>query len=91
MNEGKPKDPTHPSGPIKIGKYVVKVDRDLCIGAATCVAVALKAFALDKEAKAVILETADEELPETIIEAAKSCPTAAIMIEDENGNKVWPK
>ncbi len=34
--------------------YKVKVDRDLCIGAASCVAVAPKTFELDNEGKAVI-------------------------------------
>ncbi|OGK30195.1 hypothetical protein A3F29_00810 [Candidatus Roizmanbacteria bacterium RIFCSPHIGHO2_12_FULL_33_9] len=68
----------------------VKVDRDLCIGAATCIAVAVKTFNLDTEAKAVILDSADEETRDAIIEAAKSCPTAAIIIHDENGKQIYP-
>lgn len=79
-----------PSGPLKVGKYTVFVDRNLCIGAASCVAVAPKTFALDNEAKAIILPTAEEELPETIIDSAKACPTAAIIIHDETGKQVFP-
>lgn len=86
-----PKDPQKPSGPVKVGKYSIRVDRDLCIGAATCVALATKTFELDGEAKAIILDSADGEIPETIVDAALGCPTAAIIIEDENGNKVFPK
>lgn len=71
-------------------KITVKVDRDLCIGAATCVAVAPKMFVLDNEAKAIILETAGEETYETALDAAKSCPVAAIFIEDETGKQIYP-
>jgi len=85
------KDPKNPSGPVVVHKYKVWVDRALCIGAATCVAVAPKSFELDNEAKAVILETTDQDTIETIIEGAKSCPVAAIIIEDEKGNRVFPK
>jgi len=84
------KDPKNPSGPVTVKGMSVKVDRDLCIGAATCIAVAVKTFNLDTEAKAVILDSADEETRDAIIEAAKSCPTAAIIIHDENGKQIYP-
>lgn len=71
-------------------KYKIKIDRDLCIGAATCVAVAPKAFALDNEAKAILLPTANEETDQTILDAAKSCPVAAIIVTDETGKQVYP-
>jgi len=85
------KDPKKPSGPVNVHKYKVWVDRSLCIGAATCIAVAPNTYELDVEAKAVILETADQDTIETIIESAKACPVAAVFIEDEKGNKVYPK
>lgn len=78
------------SGPRKIGNWTVTVDRNLCIGAASCVAVAPKTFNLDNEAKAIILDTAGEETPETIMDSAKSCPVAAIIIHDENGKQIYP-
>lgn len=84
-------DPNNPSGPVKVKKLKVRVDRQLCIGAATCVAVAPQTFVLDADAKAVILETSVNDDDTTIIEAAKACPVAAIFIEDENGNKIFPK
>lgn len=86
-----PKDKKNPSGPVNIRNLKVTVDRDLCIGAATCVAIAPKTFNLDSEAKAIILDISVDELDESIIEAAKSCPTSAIFIEDEKGNRIWPK
>lgn len=84
-------DPKNPSGPVKVKKLKITVDRNLCIGAATCVAIAPKTFLLDNEAKAVIVKTADQEEEQTVIDAAKGCPVAAIIIEDEQGNKIFPK
>ncbi|KKR33207.1 MAG: hypothetical protein UT63_C0021G0015 [Candidatus Gottesmanbacteria bacterium GW2011_GWC2_39_8] len=81
---------SNPSGPTKVGKLTVTVDRNLCIGAATCIAVAPKTFELDNEAKAIILDTAVEDSPETIMDAAKACPVAAIIINDENGKQIYP-
>ena len=84
-------DPKNPSGPVTVGKLKIHIDRDLCIGAATCVAVAPKTFVLDSEAKAIVLQTAQEESPETIIESAKACPVAAIIVEDETGKRIFPE
>jgi ferredoxin len=73
-----------------MAKYKVKVIRDLCIGAASCVAISPKVFQLDNEAKAIVLdETADTD--ENILAAAQSCPVNCVIVEDENGNQVWPK
>lgn len=85
------KDPTHPSGPVKVKNYTIRVDRDLCIGAATCIAIAPQVYVLDSEAKAVIINTADAQDDTAVIDAAKGCPVAAIFIEDEKGNRIYPK
>ena len=67
----------------------VKVDRELCIGVSNCVAFAPTVFKLDNQNKVVVLDSnsIDEE---TLIEAAKSCPENAIIIEDEEGNQLYP-
>ncbi|OGZ56669.1 MAG: hypothetical protein A3G60_03870 [Candidatus Ryanbacteria bacterium RIFCSPLOWO2_12_FULL_47_9c] len=64
------------------------VDRDLCIGAASCVAIAPGVFALDNENKAIVINDkgADDE---TILLAAQSCPTRAIILFDEKGNQIY--
>ncbi|MEK7481000.1 MAG: ferredoxin [Patescibacteria group bacterium] len=71
----------------KIGK--IYVDRDLCIGAASCVAIAPAVFQLDEENKAYVADEkgADDE---TILLAAKSCPTKAIIVFDTEGNQIYP-
>lgn len=72
------------------GKYRVKVMRSKCIGAASCVAIAPKVFALDGTNLAYVIS--EDELDETKLLAAQSCPTAAIVIEDiGSGEQVWPK
>ena len=65
------------------------VDRGLCIGAASCIAVAPGVFELDGENKAVVYNDkgADDE---TILLAAKSCPTQAVLLFDEEGNQIYP-
>lgn len=80
----------NPSGPKKVGNYTITVDRNLCIGAASCVAVAPKTYALDNEAKAIFLDSAEEDSPQTQLDAAKACPVAAIIIQDESGKQIFP-
>lgn len=76
---------------IQIGKYKIKVVRDLCISAASCVAVSPSVFQLDGENKAIIIEEGTDEA-ENILMAAQSCPTKAIIVIDaETGEQVWPK
>jgi ferredoxin len=83
-------DDSDPKVTRKIRGRTIRIDRNLCIGAGTCVAVAPKAWALDNEAKAIILDTAEEESDETQLEAAKSCPVMAIFITDEKGKQIFP-
>ncbi|MBI4132378.1 MAG: ferredoxin [Candidatus Sungbacteria bacterium] len=95
-NQGQEKKP-------RIGKLMV--DRNLCIGAASCIAVAPSAFELDPENKAVLRRksqpptsdmTARKELEDQTIDdemlllAAKSCPTQAIIVYDEEGRQIYP-
>jgi len=77
-------------GEKKVPKIArIFVDRDLCIGAASCVAIAPAVFALDDENKATVINDkgADDE---TILLAAQSCPTRAIILFDEQGNQIYP-
>lgn len=84
-------DQSKPSGPVTVGNLKISIDRDLCIGAATCNAVAAHTFGLDDDSKAIVLDTAEQDTEEAIIEAARGCPVAAIIIERINGEKIFPK
>ncbi len=76
---------------VMVGKYKVTVLRDACIGAASCIAFSPDVFQLDTESKAVINAGATDTL-ENLLQAAQSCPTAAIVIVDSETNKqLWPQ
>lgn len=81
------------------------IDRNLCIGAASCIAVAPSAFELDPENKAVLRRktapptseaTERGDLEDDMIDdemlllAAKSCPTQAIIVYDKEGKQIYP-
>lgn len=67
----------------------VKVDRELCIGISNCVAVAPTVFQLDAERKAIVIDPASVD-EKKLMEAAESCPQNAIILEDDDGNQVYP-
>ncbi len=67
----------------------VRVDRDACIGVGNCVAFAPSVFQLDKENKAVVLDASSVDF-DTLLEAAKSCPENAVIIEDDEGHQIYP-
>lgn len=70
-----------------IGKIVI--DRDLCIAALSCISVTPETFKLDDESKAVVIDpnAVDDE---TLLLAAKSCPTKAILLFDKEGKQIFP-
>ena len=84
--------PTQPAEDkvVQVGKYKIKVLRDTCIGAASCIAIASATFELDAESKSVVKADSTDPL-ESILLAAQACPTKAIIITDtETGEQVWP-
>ena len=86
-------------------KLRIKVDPDLCIGAASCVTIAPDTFVMNDENKAEVLDHGEakdgpsyervvevtQEEKETIILAAESCPTLAVFIYDEAGTQIYPE
>ena len=74
---------------VKKEDIEIKIIRDTCIGAATCVVYAPSTFDLDDENIAVIKE-GDWDRLEKIIAAAQSCPVVAIEVY-QKGKKLWPK
>ncbi|MFH1430495.1 MAG: ferredoxin [Candidatus Uhrbacteria bacterium] len=83
----------------------IHVDRDLCIGAASCLLAADGVFELDAEQKAVMVrqdgskvstDTGKTELQastisdDDLLAAAQSCPTKAIFLYDAEGGQLYP-
>ena len=74
---------------LKKGDIEIKVIRDKCIGAATCVVYAPSTFDLDEDNIAIIKSEGWDRL-EKIVAAAQSCPVLAIEVFVK-GKKVYPK
>jgi len=68
----------------------IKIDRDLCIGAGTCVVLAENTFELDDELIAILKSGKRKDKYEDILAGAKSCPVLAIILEDEDGKQIYP-
>lgn len=68
----------------------IEVDREVCISAGDCVKIAPNTFELDAEGKSVVKNASGDSL-EKVLEAAKSCPVAAIKVFDDNGKQLWPE
>ncbi len=67
----------------------VKIDRSLCQGLGNCVVSAPSVFKLDEEGKAIVLDPGSVS-EEKLREAAEICPFDAIIIEDDQGNQIYP-
>lgn len=72
----------------KQGNLEVRVIRNTCIGAATCVVYAPSTFAMD-ENNIAIINSGEWDKLEKVIAAAQSCPVIAIEVY-QNGEKIWP-
>ncbi len=73
--------------------YRAEVDKEKCMGAGTCEALAAHTFQLNNEQIAEVQIKEDGSLPDTdedVLAAARSCPVDAIIVKDEQGVVVWP-
>jgi ferredoxin len=68
----------------------IVVDRDLCIAAVSCMAVAMETYELDDENK-IVVKDANSIDDATLMASAEACPTKAILLYDTAGNQVYPK
>lgn len=74
---------------VKKGDVEIRILREKCISAATCVVYAPSTFDLDNENIAVIKNGKWDRL-EKIIASAQSCPIVAIEVYIK-GERVYPK
>lgn len=73
-------------------KYYIEYDRSICIGAASCAAIAALTFFMDEENKAQFrtdTEALDDD--DIVLASAQSCPVFAIkVIDKETGEQIFP-
>ena len=67
----------------------VRIIRRECCGSAVCAEMAPEVFAIDSQKKAIVLDP-EAATQERLIEVAEACPFQAILIEDDEGNPVYP-
>ena len=72
--------------------YRVQLERDYCIGAGMCEMIAPEVFVIDRENRVTLADPeAPARVPESLLmEAAQSCPVAAIRLYDESGEMAYP-
>lgn len=61
----------------------VKVNQDACIGCGACAAICDNVFEINDEGLSVAkVEVAEEKDHQDVVDAADSCPTGAIEVEE---------
>ena len=71
--------------------YEIKILRNDCISAGTCIIDAPNTFGFDDEDKAIVFDPQGDH-DEDILCAAQGCPTDAIVIIDrQTGQQIWPE
>ncbi|MDQ6694070.1 MAG: ferredoxin [Chloroflexota bacterium] len=69
--------------------FIVSIDQSRCIGAGSCVTIAPTVFQLDEEHIAYLVDATSVD-DETLLDAARSCPTNAIYLDTEDGQAIYP-
>lgn len=73
----------------EVAKYKIVYDREGCIGAAACIAVAPEAWKMGEDGKAdQLMQEFDEKDLQHHLDAARSCPVNVIHIVDEKGKRL---
>ncbi|MCL5986149.1 MAG: ferredoxin [Actinobacteria bacterium] len=67
----------------------IRVDKDLCTSCGNCIEIAPEVFEYDEDELSQVKNKAGAD-DETILEAAKSCPSDAIIVIGEDGKQIWP-
>ncbi len=68
----------------------IEVDRELCIGVASCIGVAPEAYELDEEQIAIVLDDWKTLSDDTLFASAESCPVRAIFLYDKDNKQIYP-
>lgn len=67
----------------------VRVDPTICVATGSCEAIAPTVFRVGEENVAEVLDP-DSVDEATLREATESCPVGAIILEDDEGNQIYP-
>ena len=73
----------------RIGRYTIRIDRNLCVGFGDCVDEAPALFVLGDDGIVQFI-TADDAHEQRAIAACHSCPVDALTALDEQGRQIAP-
>ncbi len=68
-------------------KLTVSVDHSKCVGSGTCLTIATRVFAHNRDRQSIVVDPAGDP-PELVLEAAETCPVSAIRVEDAETGEV---
>ena len=72
----------------KIAK--IEVDRELCIGVASCIGVAPEAYELDEDQIAIVRDDWKNLSDDVLFASAESCPVKAVFLYDKDDKQIYP-
>lgn len=67
----------------------ITIVRHQCTSSANCASIAPQVFRLDEENISALIDP-NGAPGEVILEAAETCPALAIIIDDDEGNRIYP-
>jgi ferredoxin len=68
---------------------IVRILRPQCCGHGQCAEIAPDVFVLDSKRKSTVVEDNGAPLAK-VLEAAEACPCAAIEVDDDSGESLFP-
>lgn len=73
----------------RIGRFVIRIDRHLCVGFGDCIEAAATIFQLDAEGIVAFVDPCEID-EERALEACRKCPVDALVAYDDAGRQVAP-
>ncbi len=74
----------------KIGDFLVRIEKNNCIGSENCINVAPDLFELDENRICEFVEKENEIPKDKIIEACSVCPVSVLYVFDKDGKQLIP-
>lgn len=68
----------------------VEIDRNKCLSNGYCVDIAEEVFSLDDDFISIVGDISKTD-GATLLEAAKACPSVAIIVKDSDGKQIYPE
>ncbi len=68
----------------------VTIDAGKCLVSSICTSIAPTAFQIGSAGRVELLDTGSVDR-DTLIDAVEACPTKALILDEADGTRIWPK